>query len=141
MMEDTNLGGRPWRPATSNISVSAISYEFNIHVLSSFISVWLNLNTKMTYNVVDDLHVTREEVLHERDRPFLKSLRQNCVVGEEEHLGDEVERLVERHILLINKDAHQLGDRQRRVRLQATSATLKSAGAPEAHVVQLNGNI
>ena len=33
-------------------------------------------------NLVDDLHVTRQQLAHDLDRPLFQSLRHHCVVGE-----------------------------------------------------------
>ena len=37
-------------------------------------------------DVVDDLHVPRQQLLHQPHRPLLQGLWQHCVVGEGKHL-------------------------------------------------------
>jgi len=47
-------------------------------------------------DVVDDLHVPRQQLFHERHRPLLQRLRQHCVVGEGEHLQtQQIQRLMQ----------------------------------------------
>ena len=41
-------------------------------------------------DVVDDLHVTGQQPLHQADWPLLQGLWQHCVVGESKHLHTRV---------------------------------------------------
>mmetsp|Transcript_40127 Transcript_40127/g.103876 ORF Transcript_40127/g.103876 Transcript_40127/m.103876 type:complete len:708 (-) Transcript_40127:720-2843(-) len=59
-------------------------------------------------DVVDDLHVARQDLLHQGDRPLLQSLRQDGVVGEGEHLGGQLPGLGPPQAVLINEQPHQL---------------------------------
>lgn len=59
----------------------------------------------------------REEVLHERHGPLLERLGEHGVVREEERVRRDLPGLVPRHVLLVDEDAHELGDGERRVRL------------------------
>ena len=70
-----------------------------------------------TYDIVDDLHVPREKVLHERDRPFLQRFWQHGVVREEERVRDDVPGRLPWDVFLVNEDTHELWDGKRRVGL------------------------
>lgn len=67
---------------------------------------------RTTHDIIDDLQVPREQVLHERYRPFLEGLRQDSVVCEEERPGDDVPGGLPWDVFLIKEDAHELRDRK-----------------------------
>ena len=66
---------------------------------------------------IDDLHVAREQALHQRHRPGFKRLGQQRVVRiGERGLGDGP-GLLPADAVNIDEQPHQLGDRDRRVRI------------------------
>ena len=66
---------------------------------------------------VDDLHVSREQALHERHRPLLEGLRQQRVVRVVEHRPRDLPRGVPRHAVHVHEQAHELGDADHRMRV------------------------
>ena len=66
---------------------------------------------------VDDLHVPRQQVLHQRDRPGLQRLGQQRVVRVVEDGRRDVPRELPRHLVHVDQEPHQLGDRDRRMRV------------------------
>ena len=68
-------------------------------------------------DLVHDLHMARQQPLHQRHRPALQRLGQQRVIG----IGDggvgDPPRIVPRQFVQIEQDAHQLGDRDRRMRV------------------------
>lgn len=54
-------------------------------------------------------------MLHERDRPLLKSLGQNSVIGVAERRLNNAPSLVPLQTLLVDQDALKLGNGKRRV--------------------------
>mmetsp|Transcript_8293 Transcript_8293/g.24906 ORF Transcript_8293/g.24906 Transcript_8293/m.24906 type:complete len:264 (+) Transcript_8293:581-1372(+) len=63
-----------------------------------------------TVDLVDDLHVPRQETLHQRDGPLLQSLRQDRVVGVGEDLGGCRPRCAPAHSFRVHEQAHELGN-------------------------------
>lgn len=70
---------------------------------------------ELVVDIVDDLHVSRQEVLDERDGPLLQSFGQDGVVGVAEGSADDVPGIIEGNVLLIDQDALQLDNSKRRV--------------------------
>ena len=66
---------------------------------------------------VDDFEMPREKALEQRHRPTLQCFRQQRVVGVGECLDGDPPGLVPRHVVQIDEDAHQLGDRDARMRV------------------------
>ena len=66
-------------------------------------------------HLVDDLEVPGQADLEEGDRPGLQGLGQQRVIGVGERPDGQVPRLVPAEPGLVQQDAHQLGDGQRRV--------------------------
>ena len=66
---------------------------------------------------VNDLEVTREELLEEADRPLLEGFRHQGVVRVGERLGDDVPGFVPFHVLDVEENAHHFGDGDCRVRV------------------------
>ncbi len=60
---------------------------------------------------VDQLHVTRQQPLEERDRPGFESFRQERVVGVGNRAADDIEGLLEIHAVNVTEQARQLGNR------------------------------
>ena len=65
----------------------------------------------------NDLQVAREDLLHQRDGPLLERLGQQSMVGIRDGAPREIPRAIPRKILLVDEDPHQLGHRERRVRV------------------------
>jgi hypothetical protein len=59
---------------------------------------------------VDDLQMARQHPLEQRHRPAFERLGQQRVVGVPAGIDGDLPRLVPRHIVEIDEDAHQLGD-------------------------------
>ena len=68
-------------------------------------------------DLVDDLQVPRDQQLEELDRPLLQRLGQQRVIGVGQRAHGEVPGLVPAELRLIEQNAHQLGDGQRRMRV------------------------
>ena len=60
---------------------------------------------------IDDLHVARQQTLHQRHRPALQSLGQQRVVGVGEGRLRDRPGLVPLEAVEVDQNAHQLGDR------------------------------
>lgn len=56
-------------------------------------------------------------MLHESSRPLLQRLWQNGMVRKRKRARDNLPRRVPRDVLFVDEDAHELGNRERRVRL------------------------
>ena len=74
-----------------------------------------NLLEETPVDFVDDLQVAREDALHHRDGPLFERLGEDGVVGVADGARREIPRLVPLHALLIDEDAHELGDDERGV--------------------------
>jgi hypothetical protein len=70
----------------------------------------LDILQELQINVVDDLQVTREEVLHQWNRPFLERLGQDCVVGIAKDLVHNAPCFVPIETFQIDENALQLRD-------------------------------
>ena len=66
---------------------------------------------------VDDLHVARQQSLHQRDRPALERLGQQRVVGVVEHRRRDRPGLRPGDAVVVDQEPHELGDGDRRVRV------------------------
>ncbi len=66
---------------------------------------------------IDDLHVARQQPLHQRHRPALQRLGQQRVVGVGEDRLRDLPGLVPIEPVEIDQDAHQLGDGDRGMRV------------------------
>ena len=75
-------------------------------------------------DLVNDLQVPRQDPLDHGDRPALQGLGEQGVVGVGKRLGAYVPRLFPAHLLVVQQNAHEFGDGERRV-----------------SVVELNGNL
>ena len=64
---------------------------------------------------VDDLHVPRQQAVEQRHRPALQRLRQQRVIGVAQRRLGDAPGVRPGKIVLIDQDAHQLGDRDRRM--------------------------
>ena len=69
-------------------------------------------------------------MLHETDRPLLKRFGEDGVVREEERVAGDLPGLVPWNVLLVDKDAHELGDGERRVRLGKSLVRQASDSTP-----------
>ena len=63
---------------------------------------------------IDDLHVARQQPLHQRNRPAFERLGQKRVVGVGEGRLRDLPGLVPFEAVEVDEDAHQLGDGDRR---------------------------
>jgi hypothetical protein len=63
-----------------------------------------------THDIIDNLHVPREQVLQQRNRPLLESFGKDSVIGEEECVGDDLPGFVPRNLLLIDQNTHEFWD-------------------------------
>lgn len=75
----------------------------------------LDLAHELEVDVENDLHMSGEEVLDERDRPHLESLGEDRVVGVRESASDDVPGVVKVDVLLVDQDPLELDDGERRV--------------------------
>ncbi len=64
---------------------------------------------------VDDLHVPRQQAVEQLHRPALQRLRQQRVIGVAQGCLGDAPRVAPGIIVLIDQDAHQFGDRDRRM--------------------------
>ena len=62
---------------------------------------------------IDDLHVARQQPLHQRNRPALERLGQQRVVGVGERRLRDLPGLVPFEPVEVDEDAHQFGDGDR----------------------------
>ena len=76
---------------------------------------------------VDDFEMPREKALEQRHRPALQCFRQQSVVGVGKCLDSDSPGLVPRHVVQIDQDAHQLGDRDARMRSLSWIAAVPEA--------------
>mmetsp|Transcript_1100 Transcript_1100/g.3068 ORF Transcript_1100/g.3068 Transcript_1100/m.3068 type:complete len:926 (+) Transcript_1100:706-3483(+) len=68
-------------------------------------------------DVVDDLHVAGQQLLHQAHGPLLQRLGQHGVVGERKHLGHQVPGLGPAQAVLVHEQAHELRHRDGGVRV------------------------
>ena len=69
-----------------------------------------NLVQESLIDLVDDLHVAREQALEQGHGPGLQGLREQGVVGEGEGPAGDVPGLVPGHGMVIHEHAHQFRD-------------------------------
>ena len=89
-----------------------------------------NLVEKAAVDLVDDLQVARQQHLEPGERPFLQRLGQQRVVRVGQRPLGEVPGLVPAEVRVVEQNAHQLGDRQRRVRVVELDGDLLGKRAP-----------
>ena len=65
----------------------------------------------------DDLHVARQQIVHQADRPGLQGLGQQRVVGVVQRVGGDPPRLRPGETRLVEQQPHQLGDGDRGMRV------------------------
>ena len=75
----------------------------------------LELGLELRVDLLDDLKVTRQQLADQAGRPDLKGLRQQGVAGVVEGLGGDGPRGIPVVAVLIDEDAHELGDADHRV--------------------------
>ena len=75
----------------------------------------LNLHNETAVNLLHDLIYTRKQSGEQLDRPFLKSLCHDGVVGVRTGLCGHIPRLFPCEVLLIHENTHQLGNCHRRM--------------------------
>jgi hypothetical protein len=68
-------------------------------------------------NVVDELHMTRKQVLHQTHWPLFHGLGQDGMVGEGVDTGRNAPSGIPVESLKIDEDTHQFWNTQRRVRV------------------------
>ena len=71
--------------------------------------------TEATIDLADDLGDAREDAIEDLHLPPLQGFSQHGVVGVSEGVGDDLPGLVPAHAVLIEQDAHELGDGQHRM--------------------------
>ena len=64
---------------------------------------------------VNQVHMSWQQLLHERDRPFLEGLREHSVIGVGEGVVDDGPCLTVLELLFIEEDSKQLYCRDRRM--------------------------
>ena len=102
---------RTWRPLPSSISDMRRRRSLSPGMLGR------DLVEQRAVDQVDDLQVPRQQPLEERDRPDLERLGQQRVVGVREHAARDGPRALPVDLVLVDQQPHQLGDRERRVRV------------------------
>ena len=83
---------------------------------------------------VDDLHVARQQPLHQRHRPALQRLGQERMVGVGEDLLGDLPRLLPVDAVEVDENAHQLGDGDRRMRVVELNRGVVGQGADVAEL-------
>ena len=68
-------------------------------------------------DLVDDLHVARQQPLHQRHRPAFQRLGQQRVVGVGDGVGGDLPGLGPRQAVFVHQQPHQLRDDDRRMRV------------------------
>ena len=76
-----------------------------------------HLVEEVLVNAIDDFHMPRQQPLHEADRPDLQCLGQQGVAGVGEALAGDAPGVLPLQAVVIDEQAHQLGDRDDRVRV------------------------
>ena len=66
---------------------------------------------------IDDLHVPRQQTLHQRHRPAFERFREQRVVGVVERRAGDLPRAGPRHCVHIDQQAHHFGNGDRGVRV------------------------
>ena len=89
----------------------------------------------MTYQVdiENDLQVSGQEVLHHGDRPLLHCLWKDCVVGKGKSLGHNIPGIIPAQLLLIDQEALELNNSQRRMGVIELDCNLIRKIGPLAH--------
>ena len=100
---------RTRRPACSSISEIDASRLGSMKPRRRALSRWARVDQ------VDDLHVARQQPLHQRHRPALQRLGQQRVVGVGEGRLRDRPGLVPFEAVQVDEDAHQLRDGDRRM--------------------------
>ena len=70
---------------------------------------------KAAVHFIDNHINSRKKRLEHIHRPFFKSFRHNCVVCICKHAADNIPCLIPAHALIVHKNAHQLGNCNRRM--------------------------
>ena len=91
-------------------------------------------------DLIDDLEMTRQDILEHGDGPALECLRQHSVVGVSEHFGADAPSLSPSQTFQVQEDAHQLRDSHRRMGVVQLDSHLKNACniINEAKTTQMN---
>ncbi len=74
---------------------------------------------------IDDLKVSRKDMLQHARGPALQCLREKGVVGVSEGLGADVPGLIPAQLLQVHEDAHEFGDRHGRVSIVKLDSSLE----------------
>ena len=83
-----------------------------------------DLGDKMRVDLVDDVEQPRQQATEHRYRPHLERFGQQRVVGVGHRVARDVPGLAPVEVVLVDEQAHQLGDRHRRVRVIELEAIL-----------------
>ena len=86
---------------------------------------------------IDDLHVARQQPLHQRHRPALQRLGQQRVVGVGEDLLGDLPRLFPVERVEVDENAHQLGDGDRRMGVVELNRGVVGQGADVAELFDM----
>ena len=76
-----------------------------------------NVVEQTAVDLEDDLQVARQHHFEPRQRPFLQGFGQQRVIRVRQRPLREAPGLIPSEMRVIQQDAHQLGDRQRRMRI------------------------
>jgi hypothetical protein len=76
-----------------------------------------DLSQVQRVDLIDDLHMPRQQPFHEADRPGLQRLGQQRVVGVGDGRPRQLQRGPQHELMLVHQDPHQLGHSQSRVRV------------------------
>ncbi len=88
-------------------------------------------------DLVDDLHVPRQQRFEQRNRPGLERLGHQRVVGVADGLLRDLPGFVPDQALLVDQQAHQLGGHQRRVRVVQVHRVLAAEVVQRAAFAQM----
>src|SRR5215469_11338511 len=100
----SNLARRPFLYQADAFNTTFVSREMDKHLVE-----------KSTVDFVDDLELTRQKKFKPGDRPFLESLGQKGVIGVRQRFPGEIPSLAPSQVCIVEQNAHQFGDRHRRV--------------------------
>ena len=72
---------------------------------------------EIVVDLEDNLQMTRQDFTQHLDRPGLQRFAHQGMVGIGEDLAGHLERLIPAELMLVNQQAHQLRNRQHRMRV------------------------
>lgn len=144
LVSDNGQGGCKQLHGMSEMAVRAVSSTWQqggkrrelTHAGGVIAELALDLVEEAPVDVVDDLHVAGQELLHHLDVPGLDGLRHHRVVGKGEDLRRDLPGLCPAQAVLVHQQAHQLWHRDDRVRVVKLELRLPRELVPVAVPLQ-----